>query len=413
MKDSRIAIIGAGICGLAVGNLLSRAGHDVVLYERFEKPQSLGAGLLLQPIGLLVLDKMGLLDKVASKASRVDQMLGTNHQGKRIMDVRYADLKSDSAGPLFGLGVHRSNLFNALYSAAIESGVSINNGVDIDGWAQSRGRYQLHCDENSIDNVDAVIVANGTQSKLRELLNVRQRVDPYPWGALWSVLSDPGPEFDNIPARRFSNALQQRYQGAHRMAGVLPTGQHPISGDECVSFFWSLPVKDFQAWQGSDFNQWKQSVLDFEPSYADLLDQLHSHDDLTFARYGNVVMSKWHHDAVLCIGDAAHGMSPQLGLGANMALVDALVLNECLGQARNLNEAFSSYSHNRRKHLRYYQMASRLLTPMFQSNSRSAALVRDLTFPLMHKIPFAYKEALRTVSGIKTGVLFDRSLYKL
>lgn len=46
MKDSRIAIVGAGICGLAVGNLLSRAGHDVVLYERVEKPQSLGAGLL-------------------------------------------------------------------------------------------------------------------------------------------------------------------------------------------------------------------------------------------------------------------------------------------------------------------------------------------------------------------------------
>jgi 2-polyprenyl-6-methoxyphenol hydroxylase-like FAD-dependent oxidoreductase len=46
LKDSRIAIVGAGICGLAVGNLLSRAGHDVVLYERVEKPQSLGAGLL-------------------------------------------------------------------------------------------------------------------------------------------------------------------------------------------------------------------------------------------------------------------------------------------------------------------------------------------------------------------------------
>ena len=413
MKDSKIAIIGAGICGLAAGYLLSRAGHNVVLYERFEKSQSLGAGLLLQPIGLLMLAKMGLLEQVASRASRVDEMLGTNQDGIRIMDVRYRDITSNSGEPLYGLGVHRTNLFDTLYSAAVDAGVTIYNGIKVSGWTQSCGRYLLHSDGQPLGESDAIIVANGTQSRLRELLKVRQRNDPYPWGALWTVLSDPGSENNDVSMRRYSNALVQRYQGAHLMAGVLPTGQHPDSGEECLSFFWSLPIKDLQAWQESDFTVWKQTVLGFEPSYKDLLDQLHSHEDLTFARYGNVLMNKWHHREVLCLGDAAHGMSPQLGLGANMALVDALVLTECIEEANSLSAAFSTYSQKRSKHLRYYQMVSRLLTPLFQSNSRSAAALRDVMFPLMHKVPFAYREALRTVSGIKTGILFDKSLIKL
>jgi 2-polyprenyl-6-methoxyphenol hydroxylase-like FAD-dependent oxidoreductase len=102
-------------------------------------------------------------------------------------------------------------------------------------------------------------------------------------------------------------------------------------------------------------------------------------------------------------------MSPQLGQGANLGLIDAGVLAECL-ETLPVTAAFAEFSRRRRAHVRYYQFASRWLTPFFQSHSRTAAVIRDLAFPLIPYVKPAYREALRTVAGFKTGLIFDRSM---
>jgi 2-polyprenyl-6-methoxyphenol hydroxylase-like FAD-dependent oxidoreductase len=134
-----------------------------------------------------------------------------------------------------------------------------------------------------------------------------------------------------------------------------------------------------------------------------------NHEQLTFASYGDVVMHRYHRDNLVCIGDAAHSMSPQLGQGANLGLIDAGVLAECL-ETLPVTAAFAEFSRRRRAHVRYYQFASRWLTPFFQSHSRTAAVIRDLAFPLIPYVKPAYREALRTVAGFKTGLIFDRSM---
>ena len=113
------------------------------------------------------------------------------------------------------------------------------------------------------------------------------------------------------------------------------------------------------------------------------------------------------------IGDAAHGMSPQLGQGTNLALVDAMVLARCLREDTDIPSAFAAYSAQRRQHLRFYQFASRWLTPLFQSDSRLAAWLRDLGFPLTPHLRFTRQEAVRTVAGLKTGIAFDQPLLTL
>ena len=88
-------------------------------------------------------------------------------------------------------------------------------------------------------------------------------------------------------------------------------------------------------------------------------------------------MWPWHADRLVFLGDAAHATSPQLGQGANLAMIDAVTFADCVAAAPD-----AAYSAARRRHLNYYQFMTRALTPFFQSDSRLLAVVRDLTFPL-------------------------------
>ncbi len=59
-----IAIVGAGIGGLATAILLERLGHRISLFEQFRKPVPIGSGLMIQPVGLEVLKMAGVADAV-------------------------------------------------------------------------------------------------------------------------------------------------------------------------------------------------------------------------------------------------------------------------------------------------------------------------------------------------------------
>jgi 2-polyprenyl-6-methoxyphenol hydroxylase-like FAD-dependent oxidoreductase len=403
MKPHKIAIVGSGMGGLSAGMLLARLGHAVTLFERFDEPKSVGAGILIQPSGLVALERLGLRAEVEAKGSRIDAFFGATLSGRRVMDVRYADGWADA----YGLGIHRGNLFRALYNAAREAGITLHcDTAIVDVSCAGDRKYVCHAaGQESVGGFDAVILANGTQSGLRSRLNVKQRSIPYPWGALWAICPDP--------EQRFRHTLLQRYHGASVMIGVLPTGLHPQTNLPCVSFFWSVRVADQAVWPPENFGEWKAAVLNYWPELDYLLQYIPDASALTFATYGDVLMKQWHDGGLLCIGDAGHGMSPQLGMGANLALIDAIVLADCVAQASSLSEAFARYSLERRRHLRYNQFASRWLTPFFQSDSRLAGWLRDFSFPLLHRVPPLYKQALRTIAGVKTGLLFDKSLIDL
>lgn len=120
---SRVGIVGAGTAGLAAAALLARAGHEVEILERAPNPGPVGAGLLLQPTGIAVLERLGVLDEVRAGAARIDRVVGTTVEGRRFMDLAYADTH--------GLGMHRGALFSALRGAAERAGATLLGGVEV------------------------------------------------------------------------------------------------------------------------------------------------------------------------------------------------------------------------------------------------------------------------------------------
>ena len=110
MTSLRIAIVGYGTAGQAAAVLLARDGHRIDVFERAPEPGPVGAGFLLQPSGLQVLWRMGLLAQVLAHGARVDRLYGETPCGRAVMDMRYAGLDAR----LYGVGLQRGALFLSL-----------------------------------------------------------------------------------------------------------------------------------------------------------------------------------------------------------------------------------------------------------------------------------------------------------
>src|SRR5690349_8579497 len=97
---------------MAAAILLAADGHRVTIFERFDAPRPIGSGLMLQPTGLAVLERMGLAHQARTLGARIDRLHGKAN-GRTVLDVSYAALPV--AGQ-FAVGIHRSSLFDILYS---------------------------------------------------------------------------------------------------------------------------------------------------------------------------------------------------------------------------------------------------------------------------------------------------------
>jgi len=360
-----IAVAGCGPAGLAAALLLERDGHAVTLFERFAAPRPLGSGLLIQPTGLAVLEYLGLGQGLRSIAARVDRLFGQAAPSRRtVLDVRYAALGQPAR---FGLGVHRASLFGLLYDAVRARPIGLETGRTVAASDGARGHRRLvFADGSAAGPFDLVIDALGWSSPLappagRELA----------YGALWASLDWPeAAGFD--PA-----ALQQRYRAASVMAGVLPIGLVAGRDGPQAALFWSLRADRLEHWAAEGLDAWKAAVLALWPATGALLDQIESAEQLTFSRYAHRTLARPIGDGLAYVGDSWHSTSPQLGQGANMALLDAYALALALRTHADLAEALRLYARLRGGHVRLYQVMSRLFTPVYQSDSRAIPWVRD------------------------------------
>src|SRR5690606_7291096 len=149
----------------------------------------------------------------------------------------------------------------------------------------------------------------------------------------------------------FGGALAQVVEGTHTLLGFLPCGLGPRGDVPQVSLFWSVRLDRVETWRDAGLAPWKERILALDPRAEALLDQITAPEQVLTARYYDVVLDPWHTHDVVYLGDAAHATSPQLGQGANLALVDAMALAEALDGARTLHEGLTAYSDARRAHL--------------------------------------------------------------
>ena len=375
-----IAVAGAGIGGLTAAALLARQGHRVQVYDRFDAPRPVGSGLVIQPVGQAVLAAIGAEEALA-RGARIWRMHGVEAEsGRTVLKVDYGA----PGGARFGLAIQRPALFDAVLGAALESGAALVAEHDV---AALEAGILIFADGARAGPFDLVIDASGARSRLSPLVS-----KPLPFGAIWATV--PWPEGLEMP----EGQLCQRYRRADRMIGVMPSGTRAGAEWAAATIFWSLPAGGYDAWRRAGLGPWRDEIAGFWPEALAVFEQVDDPDRMTFASYTHGTLRRVTGPGLAIIGDAAHRASPQLGQGANMAMLDAMALATALGRFP-LDEALRHYRLARRWHVWIYQAMSRAFTPQYQSDSRVLPVLRDRFLYPLSALPPIPRILTRLVCG--------------
>lgn len=329
MATSRtIVIAGAGIGGLTAALAIVRHGYRVVLLEQSERLEETGAGLQLSPNAARVLIELGLREHLASRVTAPEELTVANAQSGRVLAraTLGAAVEQRYGAPYWI--AHRADLQSALI-AAIEGNpdIVLRLGTRVEDFAvyasgvtvAARGQRGT-VEERAL----ALVAADGVWSALRNRLGHGQEprfAGHSAWRALVpaeAVVCELSVPAVNLWFGNGGHLVYYPIRGGRliNVVAIVPDDRHepgwsaPGSPAEILARFpapaWRGPPRDLLA----AADRWSRWGLFEAPPLA-----------------------SWGRGPVTLLGDAAHPILPYLAQGAAMAIEDAAVLGQCLGQA--------------------------------------------------------------------------------
>lgn len=320
LRDLHVIVAGGGTGGCAAALLLARAGATVTVIERVAQPRAVGAGLALAANGLAVLESLGLAPALANaRPSR----------SPRITDERGATLLAAPPGAPVPVLVRRATLQEVLLDAlASEPRITTWFGAEVLHVAPDGTVDVREGDRRTTLRAALVIGADGVHSGVRGSGAFGARV------------------------RRTGLQYVRALVGSGTATGVEAWTPHGIFGAFAVDggsyCYMSCGVPVLRdALARRDLGAFRQAWGDAYPPARALLAGVPSFDDLLVNEVVHVHCARWYDGRVALLGDAAHAMAPNLGQGANSALVDAAVLLDELRQAAGVEDALAAYTRRR------------------------------------------------------------------
>jgi len=359
MKQRTAEIAGAGLAGLAVAAALAQQGWRVRVHEKSTALREIGAGIYLFENALNALRILGVFDAIIASGVRYAQpRLLYDHLQREVPLGRPQDRLPDLVVIL------RTELHRILAQRAIELGVDIVTSSRVTG-ADPAGRLLL--DGGATASADLVVGADGVYSPVRASLGLDARLVELADGCGRHLV--PRRPNDAVGTRRI-----EMWNGGRRV------GIAAASRDQNYVFL-CCPVSDLVGRQQQPFNldAWASSHRPF----ADYLERLPHEPPETWRAFYNVTCAGWSKGRVCIIGDAAHGMAPNLGQGAGVAIVSATVLARALEGTADVSEALQRWEASEKPYITRTQRVSYLYGVVGTRWPRALLGLRSRALPLL------------------------------
>ncbi|NIJ13658.1 2-polyprenyl-6-methoxyphenol hydroxylase-like FAD-dependent oxidoreductase [Saccharomonospora amisosensis] len=305
-------VIGGGPAGMMLGLLLARAGIEVTVLEKHADFLRDFRGDTVHPSTMRLLDELGLGEAFAKlPQSRMEQIAFPIDEREYVV---VGDLRRLKVPHPYIAITPQWDLLNLLAEAGNrEPTFRLRMRTEATDLIREGGRVRgvrYRTDDGTTGEVRAelTVACDGRWSIARELPELRYKELPVPIDAWWFRLSRK-PEEDHSSLRptlrdgRFAIVIPRT--DFYQIAYIGKKGIDPM-----------LRARGIESFR----HEAGRLLVDL----ADRLDELASMDDVKHLDIRLNRLSRWHLDGLLCIGDAAHAMSPIGGVGINLAVQDAV-----------------------------------------------------------------------------------------
>ena len=314
--NTRVCIVGGGPAGLVCGFLLARMGVEVAVLEKHADFLRDFRGDTIHPSTLQVMHELGILDEFLKrphqKVFQLSGQVGNDHV--RIADFRHVPgvCKFIAMMPQWDFldfikqhaekypGFHLRTVTKA--TGLIEEG-----GVVVGVHAETaQGPLEIRA--------GLTIGADGRHSVIRQSANLKVTDVGAPMDVMWMRLgrhsTDPDQTFGHFDRGKILVLLNR--EDYWQCAFVIPKGQADKIKEKGLPAF-------------------RDDIANFEPFLRDRVDELKDWKDVSLLTVAVDRLERWSKPGLLCIGDAAHAMSPVGGVGINLAIQDAIATANLLG----------------------------------------------------------------------------------
>ncbi|WP_027385414.1 FAD-dependent monooxygenase [Chryseobacterium gregarium] len=320
-----ISIIGAGIGGLTLGNILKQLNIDFTIYESAPEIRPVGAGIMMAVNAMQVFDQLGLKGKIENAGNKIHAISITDEHFKPISktDVLALEKKHNSSN----VAIHRAELQKILAENIGFDHIRLNHSLH---QIQKKENYILSFQNGNEVESNIVFGADGIRSNIRRQIMKRDTIrntGQKCWRG-WSDFTLP---------KEYDHEAFEMWEKGKRFGFVKMSGS---------TVYWYAVVNE-----GLYKNS--RSVAEhfsgFHPLILQLIKSTLPEHTILNDLSDLAPIPEWYAENLCLIGDAAHATTPNLGQGACQAIEDAYVIGKLLEKTRDFNSVFKEFQKIRRK----------------------------------------------------------------
>jgi 2-polyprenyl-6-methoxyphenol hydroxylase-like FAD-dependent oxidoreductase len=389
---AKCCIVGGGPAGVMLGFLLARAGVDVLVLEKHKDFFRDFRGDTIHPSTLELMHELNLLDEFLLQPHQELRQI-TVHFGSEVIHI--AEFTHLHARCKFIAFMPQWDFLNFLSAQATKyPGFRIRMDTEVTDLLIENERVAgvtAHTPEGMLTVRAALVVGcDGRSSTIR----ARAGLEVIDLGAPIDVLWFRIPKHPGDPPQAFGFVSAAQFM-------VL------IDRDDYWQCAYVIRKGSFAQKRGEGLPAFREDVGRCAPFLCDRVAQIKVWDDVKFLNVKVDHLRQWHREGLLCIGDAAHAMSPVGGVGINLAIQDAVAASNLLAEKLRCGTVCSadleSVQHRRSRPARLTQglqvfMHEHLLEPIFESTE---TIPTPLAMRLLEKFP-----RLRTLPARVVGMGF-------
>ncbi|MGB2931882.1 MAG: FAD-dependent oxidoreductase [Methyloceanibacter sp.] len=314
---TRCCIAGGGPAGMMLGYLLARAGVDVLVLEKHADFLRDFRGDTIHPSTLEIMGELGLLDAFLTRPHQEVRQLAAQIGEERMTLADFTHLPTRCRFVAF---MPQWDFLDFLAEQAKRyPSFSLKMQAEITGLLKDGDRVtglRAKTPEGSLEvHADLVVGADGRHSVVRDLAGLEVEDLGAPMDVLWLRLSkrpDDGTQtLGRIEAGRFFIMLDR--------------------GDYWQCAF-VIPKGGYEELRRRGLEAFRDEIVKLNPALANRMQEIASWDDVKLLTVRVDRLKRWYAPGVLCIGDAAHAMSPVGGVGINLAVQDAVAAANILAR---------------------------------------------------------------------------------